>query len=120
MMRGAPGCRIHPDIEPKAGDHVLEKKASDAFYETGLKELLHGLNVRTIVLAGMQTEFCVDATVRSALSHEFDVVLLSDCHTTGDSTLPAEQIIAHHNSLLPRVVHPKASVRTVSSSGIFT
>ena len=96
----------------------MEKEASDAFYKTRLAKLLRELGVKTVMLAGMQTEYCVDATARSALSHEFDVVLLSDCHTTGDSTLAAEQIIDHHNALLPNVVHPSATLRAIASTEV--
>lgn len=115
LMKGARGWRIHPIIAPRAGDRTLEKTASDAFYATGLESLLRSLEVDTIAIAGMMTEYCVDATARSALSHDFDVLLLSDCHTTGDSTLPAEQIVAHHNAVLPNVVHPGRRVRLAAS-----
>lgn len=54
----------------------------------------------------MPTEFCVDTTCRRALSLGFDVTLVSDADTTKDALLPAEQIIKHHNSILPAVAHP--------------
>ncbi len=33
-------------------------------------------------------------------------VVVSDAHTTIDAAFPAEQIIRHHNTVLPRLAHP--------------
>jgi nicotinamidase-related amidase len=85
---------------------VIEKTASDALYDTRLQATLQASGVDTLMICGMQAEYCVDATCRSALSHGFDVVLLSVCHTTGDSTLTAAQVIQHHNALLANLAHP--------------
>ncbi|MCZ6870929.1 MAG: cysteine hydrolase family protein [Gammaproteobacteria bacterium] len=118
MMKGQPGWNIHSAIAPEPGDLVIEKQASDAFYATELGATLRSLGIDTVMVTGMQTEYCVDATARSALSHEFDVVLISDCHTTGNAVITAEQIIAHHNATLPNVVHPSAAIRAVPSAEI--
>lgn len=118
LMKGQPGWRIHPDLAPHAEDIVIEKEASDAFAGTPLEALLRELNVETVMIAGMQTEFCVDATARSALSRDFDVVLLSDCHTTGDAALSAEEIIKHHNATLPLLAHPSRTIRAVASDAV--
>jgi len=116
MMKGSPGWRIHARIAPQSGDAIIEKEASDAFYATNLESTLRFLNVETLVVAGMMTEYCVDTTARSALSHDFDVVLLSDGHTTGNGASSAAQIIAHHNAVLPNVVHPTRRIRLVPSA----
>lgn len=110
MMKGAPGWNIHSDLTPQPGDIVLEKEASDAFDQTALESTLRRLNVDTVLITGMQTEYCVDTTARSALVRGFDVILVSDCHTTGDATLSAQQIIEHHNATLPNVVHPTRTI----------
>ena len=118
MMKGELGWMIHRDLRTHVGDTTVEKQASDAFYGTRLEETLRKLGVDTILVAGMQTEFCVDATCRSALSHGFDVVLLADCHTTGDSALSARQVIDHHNSLLANLAHPHHRVAVMAESEV--
>lgn len=118
MMKGSPGWEIHESLKPLPSDQVVEKEASDAFYGTNLATLLRDRQVTEVVLCGMMTEYCVDATARSALSHEFDVVLAGDAHTTGDSLLKASEIIAHHNAVLPNVVHPTRRIRVVPSAEI--
>jgi nicotinamidase-related amidase len=115
MMKGQPGWQIHADLKLQAQDSIVEKTASDAFYQTPLAARLRSLEVDTLLIGGMQSEYCVDASARSALNHGFDVVLLSDCHTTGDGALPAADIIAHHNLTLPNLVHPDHSIRLAAS-----
>lgn len=110
MMRDAPTWAIHPRVTPQAGELVIEKTASDSFLDTSLQSDLDRLGVRCIVVAGLQTEFCVDATCRSALSRGFDVVLAADAHTTGDAVLPAEMTIRHHNYALGNLAHPNSKI----------
>lgn len=118
MFRGNPGWQIHPALEAAETDARIEKTACDAFYATPLQATLRSLGVDALILAGMQSEYCVDTTARSALNQGFDVVLLSDCHTTGDDTLPAKDIIAHHNTILANVVHPDHHIRVVGSADL--
>ena len=118
MMKGNPGWEIHSLLKPTPNDLRLEKEASDAFYGTSLEAELRDRGITRIVLCGMMTEYCIDTTARSALSHGFDVTLAGDAHTTGDSTLRAADIIAHHNAALPNVVHPTRSIGVLQSAEI--
>jgi len=53
------------------------------------------------VLAGIQSEICVDTTCRRAFSMNYKVTLAGDSHSTWDSkNLKAQQIIDHHNQVL--------------------
>lgn len=101
LEHGAEGWKIRGEIAPLPGDPVLEKRACDAFFETSLDADLKALGVNRLVVAGCQTQYCIDTTVRRAVSLGYDVVLASDGHTTTDAGgLSFEQIVAHHNSLL--------------------
>jgi nicotinamidase-related amidase len=62
---------------------------------------LKSKNVRKLVVAGLQTEYCVDTTCRRAYSLGYEVVLVRDAHRTWDSgNLSASQIIDHYNKVL--------------------
>lgn len=66
------------------------------------------------------TQFCVDTTVRRAVSLGYDVDLVSDGHMTADfGGLSFEQIIAHHNALLDGFDAGLHSVRIVPHDQIF-
>jgi nicotinamidase-related amidase len=95
------GWEIRAEIAPKVGEPVIRKRACDAFFETPLDAELAALDVKRIVVAGCMTQYCVDTSVRRAVSLGYDVVLAADGHTTADAGgLRFEQIVAHHNSLL--------------------
>lgn len=111
MNRGAEGWHIHPDVAPVAGERVIQKQACDSFYGTPLRSELDALGVTHLVVAGMQTDYCIDTACRRALSLDFDVTLVADGHTTFDSPhLPAAQIIAHHNATLASIPHPTRGI----------
>ena len=106
MARGERGWEIHPAVRPAAGEPVIGKLASDGFYRTTLGEELARRGVSRLVICGAQTDFCVDATTRAALSAGFDVTLAADAHTTGDGVISAVDAIAHHNRVLGWLAHP--------------
>ncbi|HET8625957.1 MAG TPA: cysteine hydrolase family protein [Thermomicrobiales bacterium] len=107
MRPGGPDWQFLPGLTPAEGELVIHKRASDAFYGTPLREELAARGIRRLVVTGVQTELCVDATCRRAASEGFDVTLVADGHTTEDSaTLPAAQIIAHHNLALRQMAQP--------------
>jgi nicotinamidase-related amidase len=98
---GAPAWEIHPAIAPAGGESVVQKRHPDAFQETTLQAKLESRSIKHLVVAGMQTEYCVDTTCRRAYSLGYDVVLAKDAHSTWDTEhLAAPQIIAHHNATL--------------------
>ncbi|MGF7032588.1 nicotinamidase-related amidase [Paenibacillus mucilaginosus] len=98
---GGPIWHVHPEIAPLPGDPALNKSHADPFLGTGLHELLQELGVGRLVITGVQTEYCVDTACRSAFGLGYRVTLVTDGHTTFDSeVLKAEQIIAHHHTVL--------------------
>lgn len=98
---GTDGWQISPVIAPQEGEPIVRKRASDAFYATSLKEELDQRHIRHLVVAGGQTQYCVDTTVRRATTCGYEVTLVSDAHTTYDcDTLTAAQIIAFYNETL--------------------
>lgn len=53
--------------------------------------------IEKLTIVGMQTEFCVDTTIRAAFSKEYKNTFVRGCHTTFDTeVLKAEDIIKHH------------------------
>jgi len=97
---GRPGWPIHPDIKLHHDDLVIHKRTPDAFHGTTLQAELDERGIRKLVIIGIQSDWCVDTTVRRAYSLEYDVTVVEDAHTTYDTKiLKAPKIIAHHNSI---------------------
>jgi ureidoacrylate peracid hydrolase len=66
-------------VRPVAGEPVVVKSCFSAFIGTDLEAQLRARAVRTIVFAGVQTNICVESTLRAALSLGFHVVVAEDC-----------------------------------------
>jgi len=97
----APGWPIHPAIAPADGELIVHKHYPDSFQETDLQHELEERGVKHLIVAGIQTEYCVDTTCRRAYSLGYDVTLVQDAHSTWNTeNLKATQIIAHHNQTL--------------------
>jgi nicotinamidase-related amidase len=101
LERGTAGWELHRAVMPKEGEPIIDKWHSSAFRDTILDDTLKRSGVDKVVIVGMQTEYCVDSACRAAVALGYQVVLVSDAHTTFDtSVLSAAQIIAHHNLTL--------------------
>lgn len=94
--KNAPGFAFVDAIAPQPNDSVTVKRRNSGFYDTDLDQKLKAAGIDHLVICGMQTEYCVDATVRSAFDRGYRVTIVADAHTTFDSQiLPAPTIIAH-------------------------
>lgn len=102
-LLGKPGLgwEIHPDVAPRPEEPVIGKTRCSAFAGTALEAELRRRGITRVVIAGMQTEYCIDTNCRAAFDLGYQVVLAKDGHTTFDTpVLSAAQIIAHHNRTL--------------------
>jgi len=74
--------RILDAVAPQPGDIVLEKLRWDAFYATELENILRNLDVNRIVVAGLQTNVCVETTSRTGVMKNFEVAVPEDAVST--------------------------------------
>ena len=109
------GWEILSSLTQKKSDITVSKTICDAFYQTDLKAILDDLEISRLIITGCATDFCVDTTIRVAVSHEYHVVVASDCHTTADRPhLNAKQVIDHHNWLWGDLIAPNSNVDVLS------
>ncbi len=105
---GSAGFQVHPELLVGPDDRIVDKRACDAFADTALLSVLQECGATNLFICGLATEFCVDSTLRAALSCGFDVVALADAHTTGDRAhLPAAAIVEHHNWVWANLAIPQ-------------
>jgi nicotinamidase-related amidase len=101
LEAGSDEWRIVPELEPGADEALVGKSYGDAFEGTTLESVLADLNVGRLVVVGAQTDACIRATLHGALVRGYDALLVSDAHTTDDSSdmgvPPPAQVIAHTN-----------------------
>lgn len=96
LVLGTAAWQIAGEIAPSDGDPIVEKTFRDAFRQTNLEDVLRGVRAKRLVVCGMQTEYCVDSTIREAERRGYCVTLVGD----GTATYPAggltEEQIRYH------------------------
>ena len=84
MRAGTDGVEIHDSVAPADGEPVIEKAAPNSFVGTSLEDDLRAAGVDEIVVAGMMSSMCVDATVRAAADKGFAVTVVHDACAAPD------------------------------------
>jgi nicotinamidase-related amidase len=78
LRPGTPGVAHDPRVAPVDGEPVVVKAQPNAFLGTDLEERLRGGSIDELVVAGMMTSMCVDATVRAAVDLGLVVTVVGD------------------------------------------
>lgn len=113
------GWKILPSLDMQTHDLVVNKTICDSFYQTSLSEILYENSCKRVIITGCATDFCVDTTIRSAVSHGYEVVVAADGHTTADRPhLSAKNIIEHHNWVWSDLITPEKEVQVLSTDEI--
>jgi gluconolactonase len=82
LVRGTWGAAPADGLEPKDGDHVVEKMRMNGFYDTRLDILLRGLGVETLIITGAWTNMSIEHTARHAADAGYRAVVASDGTST--------------------------------------
>jgi nicotinamidase-related amidase len=91
---GSVHAELHDSFGPRPDERVVQKWESSAFDGTDLQAHLQGLGVKQVVVCGLQSEFCVSNTSRSALALGYLVQLAADGHSTWPSDGRTSQAIS--------------------------
>jgi nicotinamidase-related amidase len=84
MRPGTEGIEIHPTVEPVDGELVLEKASPNSFVDTELEDELRKRGSDDLVVTGMMSSMCVDATVRAAADLGFSTTVVHDACAAPD------------------------------------
>lgn len=106
-------------IDPK--DIRLDKYANDVFYESHLESILTELQVKKLYVTGCATDFCVEASIQSALIKDYQIVVVADAHTTGERPhLSALKVIQHYNWVWQNMIPTKGSIQVIPTATILS
>jgi len=102
FIKGDSGSDIHDSVAHFEGEPIVYKHEPNSFLNTNLLEMLKEWGVERVVITGMMTHMCVDATARAASDFGFDVIVAEDACATrdlkyGDTIIPADLV---HKSFL--------------------
>jgi len=84
LVKGSWGAQIIDELAPRDTDHQVMKKAYGAFFQTPLDRMLRNRGIKTLVMTGVATNFCVETTLREAVAYGYDIILASDGTATFD------------------------------------
>jgi nicotinamidase-related amidase len=116
MRPGTAGVEIHATVEPSPDELVIQKAFPNGFRETPLEAALRERGVERVVVCGMMTAMCVDATARAAADLGFAVSVAHDACATrdlefGGTVVPAAQV---HRAFLAALSGAYADVRSAA------
>lgn len=99
FLPGTAGSEIHPCVAPLPDETVIVKHYPNSFLKTELLELLKEKQISQLIICGMMTHMCVEATVRAAADFGFECTVLHDACATKDlsfngMTVKAQQVHA--------------------------
>jgi nicotinamidase-related amidase len=91
------GVEIHENVRPLPGETLIQKHFPNSFRQTSLLDALHVAGISQLIIAGMMTHMCIDATTRAAFDLGFRCALAHDACATrplafGENTVPAQQV----------------------------
>lgn len=82
FQAGTSGVALHSGLRVKADSIVIEKHYPNSFFQTTLKAELERLNVDKLVISGMMTHMCVDATSRAAAEFAYQPMIIAEATAT--------------------------------------
>ena len=122
LARGSEDWQIVPELTPDEGEPRIDKCYGDSFEDTDLEDVLAGLGVGSLVVAGAQTDMCIRSTLHGAFARGYDAKLVSDAHTTEDLTEygapPPDKVIAHTNLYWQDHTAPGRTAGTVATQDV--
>lgn len=83
-IRHKGGGDIHPLVKPLEGEKVIEKQQVNSFRDTELDEFLRKNGITDLILAGMQTQMCLEAATRAGDDLGYNCTVIHDACASRD------------------------------------
>lgn len=82
LIDGTPDAEIYDGMDHKSTDAVVTKSIYSAFLGTNLDHILRVAGIDTLIIGGIITAYCCEATARDARHRNYKVIFLSDGNET--------------------------------------
>lgn len=98
LTSGAKGFEIYKQFAPTGSEKAFVKNFNSAFRNTGLVDYLAKIQETQIMVVGLQTDYCIDATIKCGFEHGFKMIVPACCNTTIDNEfMTGEQTYKYYN-----------------------
>jgi ureidoacrylate peracid hydrolase len=93
VPRGSWDARVLDEIAPAEDEMIFRKTSSSVFISTNIDFVLRNLAVRSLIVAGMMTDQCVESAVRDACDLGYLVTLVTDACVTDSAERHDQSLI---------------------------
>ena len=101
LHRGNPEFEVYSGFAPRENEKIFDKTVNSPFRDSGLLQYLRDKDVRTVIAAGLQTDYCMDAAVKCGFEHGFRMIVPEYCNSTFDNEfMTAEETYRYYNSFM--------------------
>ncbi|MGL4346090.1 MAG: cysteine hydrolase family protein [Cellulosilyticaceae bacterium] len=101
LTKGKEGFEIYEDFKPMNDEKIFMKDVNSSFKNTGLTEYLREKNQQDIIVVGLQTDKCIDATIKCGFEHGFHMIVPAHANATMDNEfMSGEESYRYYNEYM--------------------
>lgn len=101
LTKGTDGFEIYETFQPINEEKIFDKEVNSAFKGTGLLDYLRAKGEKDLIIVGLQTDYCIDATIKCGFEHGFNIIVPANTNTTVDNDfMPASQSYKYYNEFM--------------------
>jgi nicotinamidase-related amidase len=101
LTKGNHGFEIYEEFQPMKDERIFDKEVNSAFKGTGLLEYLVDKGEKDIIIVGLQTDYCIDATIKCGFEHGFNIIVPAYANTTvNNKFMSGEESYQYHNEFM--------------------
>ena len=98
LSMGEEGFEIIDALRPEAGEKVYVKHINSCFGSEDFRAYMERQEDKRLMIIGLQTNYCIDATVKSAFERGFDVIIPEGSNSTFDNDyMTGETTVRYYN-----------------------
>ena len=90
------GVKTHENVKPLEDETLFQKHYPNSFRDTPLLDHLKRGQIERVVIVGMMTHMCIDATTRAAFDFGFQCLIAQDACATRALTHDGKTVPADH------------------------
>lgn len=116
FVEGTKGAEIHENVKPLKNEKVFQKNYPNSFRDTGLLDYLKENEVTEVVITGMMTHMCVDATTRAAFDFGYKCTVIGDACASRDLEINGKTVKSDdvHNAFLAALEFFYAEIKSTA------
>ena len=101
LTEGKDGFEVYDEFKPLENEKVFIKNVNSSFRGTGLLEYLRDKDEKDLIVVGVQTDKCIDATIKCGFEHGFNIIVPSYTNSTIDNAFfSGEQSYKYYNEFM--------------------